>query len=63
MRNYNSKPHSKPLTQNAFRKSDRKYPDPKKLNQNKKTPLEEQTISPGHTKLNNKSHHKNFNEN
>ncbi len=36
MRNYNSKPYTKPLSQNSFRKSDRKYPSPKKLGVNQK---------------------------
>ncbi len=31
MRNYNNKNHIKPLAQNAWKKSDRKYPDTKKL--------------------------------
>lgn len=30
MRNFNSKTHQKPLIHHAFKKSDRKYPDPKK---------------------------------
>ncbi len=31
MRNYNSKTHTKPLAQHAFKKSDRKYPEARKL--------------------------------
>lgn len=31
MRNYNSKTHTKPIVQHAFKKSDRKYPEARKL--------------------------------